>query len=174
MSPLTARDLMNPEVLGVRDDWPLSQLCAFLTEHQIHGAPVVDGKGRFVGAVSTSDVAEEFAQGRELDWLQTNPAPEDERTSEDLSDSQPSDELTQLSVRGDEPLVRDIMTPTLFTVEESAPIEVLAGAMLAGRVHRLFVARDGRVIGIVTAHDLLKALVPAISAHHPLPPRHEI
>ncbi len=171
MSPLTARDLMNPEVLGVRDDWPLSQLCAFLTEHQIHGAPVVDARGRFVGAVSTSDIAEEFAQGRELDWLQAEP-PDDDRSEDDLTNSQPFDELAQLAVRGDEPLVRDIMTPTLFTVDESAPIEAIAGAMLAGRVHRLFVAREGRVIGIVTAHDLLKALIPAIAAHHPSPPVH--
>lgn len=171
MSPLTARDLMNPEVLGVRDDWPLSQLCAFLTEHQIHGAPVVDARGRFVGAVSTSDVAEEFAQGRELDWVEAG-SPEDERSDDNLSDPPPADELTQLAVRGDEPLVRDIMTPTLFTVDENAPIEAIAGAMLAGRVHRLFVEREGRVIGIVTAHDLLKALIPAIAAHHPSPPVH--
>jgi CBS domain-containing protein len=165
MSAMTARDLMNSRVLAVRDDWSLSALCAFLTEHQIHGAPVVDSHGRYIGAVSVTDVVEECAQGHELDWVQAETARE---IGDDDAPGEPGgDELTRLSIRGDEPAVRDLMTPTLFSVPPETPIESLAGAMIAGRVHRLFVVERGQVLGIVTSLDLLKALVPEASRRHP-------
>lgn len=34
----------------------------------------------------------------------------------------------------------------------------LARAMITGRVHRLFVTRKGRIVGIVTSLDLLRLL----------------
>jgi CBS domain-containing protein len=51
------------------------------------------------------------------------------------------------------------MTPTVFTVPENTPVSRLAKTMISGRIHRLLVTRRGRIVGIVTALDLLKLLV---------------
>ncbi|MBZ5546075.1 MAG: CBS domain-containing protein, partial [Acidobacteriia bacterium] len=51
------------------------------------------------------------------------------------------------------------MTPTVYTVPESTPVSKLAQTMISGRIHRLLVTRRGRVVGIVTALDLLRLLV---------------
>ena len=57
MRPITASDLMNPEVLTVHDDMTVRELAAFLIENEISGAPVADAEERLVGVVSLVDVA---------------------------------------------------------------------------------------------------------------------
>ena len=57
MSNLTAKDVMNPRVLSVRDDMTLHELATFLTENEISGVPVLDSGGKLVGVVSLTDIA---------------------------------------------------------------------------------------------------------------------
>lgn len=56
MRPITATDLMNSDVLTVRDDLPVSELADFLIDNDITGAPVVDRDGGLVGVVSLVDI----------------------------------------------------------------------------------------------------------------------
>lgn len=56
MRPITATDLMNSDVLTVRDDLPVSELADFLIDNDITGAPVVDRQGSLVGVVSLVDI----------------------------------------------------------------------------------------------------------------------
>lgn len=55
--------------------------------------------------------------------------------------------------------VRDIMTPTVYTVPDDTTVADAACTMIAGRIHRLFVTQHRRVVGIVTPLDLLELLV---------------
>lgn len=68
--------------------------------------------------------------------------------------------LADLSVseahRKDE--VGELMTPTLYTVPEDTPVPEITRAMIAGRIHRVFVTQQRRVVGIVTSLDLLRLL----------------
>lgn len=57
MRPITARDLMNPEVLTVETSMLVRDLAAFLVDNEISGAPVEDAEGRLVGVVSLVDLA---------------------------------------------------------------------------------------------------------------------
>lgn len=54
--------------------------------------------------------------------------------------------------------VRDVMTPTVYTIPDDTAVERIARTMIAGRIHRLFVTRGGSVVGVVTPLDLLKLL----------------
>ena len=58
----TVADVMAPRVLSVRDDTPVAEACRMMVGNRIHGLPVVDGKGRLVGFISTLDVCEWVAQ----------------------------------------------------------------------------------------------------------------
>jgi len=58
MKDLKARDIMNTDVLSVRDDMTVQELAGFLTEREILGAPVVDSEGEVVGVVSCTDIAQ--------------------------------------------------------------------------------------------------------------------
>jgi CBS domain-containing protein len=174
MRPITAADLMNPKVLAVRDDMTLRELAAFLIRNQITGAPVEDGGGRLVGVVSTVDIAEAVLAGQEeasgdgeaesgaaagamagaggdiaffaQDW-------EEEPDEEDLA------ELQLAEGDEDDLLVRDIMTPAVYSVAEDATVSEVASRMLDSHVHRLLVTREDRPVGIITTSDLLGLLI---------------
>lgn len=47
------------------------------------------------------------------------------------------------------------MTPTVFSVEPTASVEEVAGTMIRGRIHRLFVMEDKKLVGVISSLDLL-------------------
>jgi CBS domain-containing protein len=55
-------------------------------------------------------------------------------------------------------LVRDIMTPIIFKVDVSAKLSEMADIMVGGRIHRLLVTENDKLVGIVTTLDMLKAI----------------
>ena len=154
MKQMIAAEVMNPHVLAVDPDMTVHELASFLTENQITGAPVLDRRGRLVGVVSETDLAE-----AELERA----LPSDDRSDPafDLrgweEDAEP-DEIQELHVESADLTVRDIMTPTAYTVPHDTAVKDLARTMVTGRIHRLLVTRDSHVVGIVTSLDLLKML----------------
>jgi CBS domain-containing protein len=58
----------------------------------------------------------------------------------------------------DELSVSDIMTPVTFTLPVTASARDLADFLVRGRIHRAVVVEDGRLQGIVTTMDILRAL----------------
>ena len=151
MTHATAGDVMNPEVLSVPLEMSVVELVDFFAEKEITGAPVVDHTGHFVGVVSVTDVAESPVAG----------APFGESAHSDLrgwEDRLTRDEVRRLGVRSGSLSVGDIMTPTVYTVSADTPASELARTMVSGRIHRLFVTRGRKIVGIVTSLDLLKLL----------------
>lgn len=149
-----AEQVMSREVLAVDADMTVHELASFLTENQITGAPVLDRRGRLVGVVSETDIAE-----AELERAQTI----DDGGDAAFEMRGFEDDVERAEMRGMhlEPIdltVRDIMTPTAYTVPHDTTVEELARTMVSGRIHRLLVTRDSHVVGIVTSLDLLKLL----------------
>jgi CBS domain-containing protein len=154
MKESVASDVMNTRVLAVRPDITVRELATFLTENEISGAPVMDGHGRLLGMVSLSDIAQGEADEAGLGSSESDP----EASVHGWEEEATIDEMRELHVEGGEALVRDIMTPAAYAVPDDTPVSRLARTMVAGRVHRLLVVRDQRVVGIVTSLDLLTLL----------------
>ena len=153
MKDLKAKDLMNTDVLSVRDDMTVQELAGFLTEREILGAPVVDSEGEVVGVVSCTDIVQSTTSEADIVVEKSTPGFY-ELCWEDKLDP---NELGRLHVEENESLpVREIMTPTIYTVPEDTPISDIAKAMVAGRIHRLLVTRGSRLVGIITTLDMLK------------------
>ncbi len=53
----SVRSLMETDVVTVEPETPVSELSATMDEHAIHHLPVVDGDGRLLGIVTTTDLA---------------------------------------------------------------------------------------------------------------------
>lgn len=70
------------------------------------------------------------------------------------------DIIIRVVVEGRDPgrvLVRDVMSSTLFTCRDDAPVEMISREMDAHQVRRLPVLDDdGRLVGIVTRSDLTR------------------
>lgn len=147
MRPITAGDLMNPEILTVDADMTVRELAAFLVENEISGAPVQDDEGRIVGVVSLVDVAAVHSEGDEDAQRTGLPFVRGHAGEPDGDGGR--DSLT----------VADIMTPMVYSVTEDAAVSEVAAAMLKGHLHRVLVTREDRAIGIISTSDLLGLLV---------------
>lgn len=149
---------MNRNITSVDAEWSVKRLAEYLLKNEISGAPVVDD-GELVGVVSLSDIA----------WYQTlqeeEPAGEpveprwfyQRNTGDPLSDQQIGQLRDQNFTRTG--TVREIMTPTIFDVDEDTPVRDVAGMMVNNHIHRLFVTRNGELVGIISSLDLLKLVV---------------
>jgi CBS domain-containing protein len=164
---MIAAEVMSRDVLSVDADMTVQELASFLTENQITGAPVLDRRGRLVGVVSKTDLAEaELERSQSIDH--GGDAAFDVRGFDDDAES---GEMWGMHLEPTDLTVRDIMTPTAYTVPHDTTVKELARTMVTGRIHRLLVTRDSHVVGIVTSLDLLKLLyAPAAGGRaHPRP-----
>jgi CBS domain-containing protein len=130
---MTAKDLMTRHVATLSPLTTVGEAARLLTEQRITGAPVVDAKGNLLGIVSQTDLVRHQGAGAE-------PWP-----------GEPSKDPALTPVLS-------LMTGSVVTCEEDTPLDEVARVMLDRRIHRVLVTREGRVCGILTAMDLLRAL----------------
>ncbi len=155
MRALVAKDVMNSEVITVRDEWSVAELAEFLIDSEISGAPVEDSEGRLIGVVSLTDVAASFT-GRDQAVIDHPEADYYVRSWEEKFNPE---DLAGLRVAESDATVGEIMTPRIFAVDEEAPISQVAEKLIHSHLHRLLVTRDKKVVGILTTSDLLGLLV---------------
>jgi CBS domain-containing protein len=157
MRPITAADLMNPEVLTVPDDMTVRELARFLVENDITGAPVEDDAGRLVGVVSVFDIARLLGEDEADFELEES---EEHAPGNGASDADGLDDENDDDDEDDEDLlVEDIMTPAVWSVPEEATVPEVAALMLKEHLHRLVVVREDEPVGIISTSDLLGLLM---------------
>ncbi len=155
MRALIARDVMSPDLLTVTDDMTVAELAEFLVENEISGAPVADAEGRLIGVVSLSDVARAMT-GRDQAVLSHA---EPDFYLRGWEEKFNAEDLAGLRVADSDATVGEIMTPSIFAVDEETPISQVAERMIDSKIHRLLVTRETKPVGIVTTTDLLGLLV---------------
>ena len=148
----SAKDLMTADVLTVEADWPLDRVAQFLVDHEISGAPVVDG-GTLVGVISLTDLARHDSSAGEAA----------ERPSayyrHELEGEYSEEDIASLHFReGGDTTAADVMTPQVYDVSLHTSVQQVAQAMQRGGIHRVFVTEDGTLRGIITALDMLKVV----------------
>ena len=144
---------------GVEVLWFLARrMAALLSERGISGAPVVDAAGEMIGIVSEGDLlhraeigtARRHRERRRSWWLDHFAA-----------------ELARDYVKSHGRTVKDIMTRDVVTVTEDTDLGEVAALLEAKRIKRVPVTRDGKVIGIISRANLVRALAATKGA----PPR---
>ena len=150
--PLRAKDIMNVDVVVARDAMSVHQLAILLETNQVSGVPVLGVDDKLVGVVSTSDILltdEAFSEGVVLDSDYHS-----QLTTEGAWDLDDFDAEKQADI-----MVRDIMSPAIITAQSTAPIAELAEIMYSKHIHRVVILEDGRLVGIVSTLDILKAVM---------------
>jgi CBS domain-containing protein len=152
---MTVSSVMRHEVLAVEAGWSLDQLADFLVNKSISGAPVTAADGQLVGVVSLTDIVRQSQlQDQSMDRDDTHDV-----YLYELERRMDRDELRELHVQYEAPVrVLDIMTPMIFSVSEDTSVQEVADTMLKGGIHRVFVTRDKKLVGIVTALDMLQVI----------------
>lgn len=162
MRPITAADLMNPELLTVPDDMPVWELAHFLIDNEISGAPVESAEGKLVGVVSLRDIVAAGSEEDEEDYREGYERSDfyarGWRGGDELDELE---ELEEIDLGDEDLLVEDIMTSRIHSVTPETAVSDVAGLMLQEHLHRVLVIDDGKPVGIISTSDLLGLLVEA-------------
>ncbi|MEI6159197.1 MAG: CBS domain-containing protein [Roseococcus sp.] len=147
MTHLTARDLMTPDVVSVPPETPVLAVARLLSERSISAVPVLGADGGVLGVVTEADLIRRLAgqEDAKPGWFSSlfvDPATEAERFAKTHG------------VRA-----QDIMTESVVTVGENDTAAHVAHIMEDRNIRRVFVLTEGRLRGIVSRADLLRALV---------------
>lgn len=136
------RDVMTASPVTIDPEAPVGTALAVMTEREIRHLPVTDAQGRLVGMVSD----------RDLRCAAIAPA-----FAEHLS-AAARRRLRGLDATLENLRVRDVMTWDVVTIDPEAPLAQAAAIMVEGRFGSLPVVDGGRLVGIVTERDALRAL----------------
>ncbi len=132
MSNLAAtkvRDIASPDPVTIGPEAPLAAALAAMRERDVRHLPVVDDAGRLVGILTDRDLRRAaYARARAL-----------REARRDL-------------------LVQDVMSCAVVTTHPEASIAEAAGELYERRVGSLPVVDRGRLVGILTERDLLRAI----------------
>lgn len=149
--PLTARELMQAPVVTVGPDDPLISVERLFADEQIHGAPVVDERGRVLGVISMSDVLQATLDERDA----THPGP---GYFQDGVPSLPWSFSEDFREALGERRVSEVMTPEVVSVGPSASVSEVAMTLRHHRVQRVLVMDEDELLGIISGFDLIELL----------------
>jgi CBS domain-containing protein len=144
---LKVRDVMARSVVKVPPAMPLRDVAGLLVDNRISGVPVVDADGAVLGVVSEADLLIK-EQGPE--------AIRHRRLARFLGES--TESRTQLAKLA-AVTAGEAMTAPAVTIGPDRPISEAAAVMTAQKVNRLPVVDGGRLVGIVTRANLVRAYV---------------
>ena len=144
---MKARDVMTSPAISVGPETSVKTIAALLYERHISAVAIV-ADGRLVGLVSEGDllhrreIGTDRAGYRDSWWARLFAA-----------DRSPGEYIKSHARRA-----RDIMTREVVTVAPDAPIAEVASILERERIKRVPVVEDGRLVGIVSRSDLVRAL----------------
>jgi CBS domain-containing protein len=158
---LQARDVMTTPVETVRPEAGIDIVIGIMVAGRLSGVPVVSAGGDLLGILTEGDLLRRVETGTDSD-----PAARRTNFLEFLLGG--GHDITHY-IRSHSRRVSDIMTATVVTVTENAPLSEIVGLMEKHRVRRLPVERDGRLVGIVSRSDLVAALGRKLAQVEPEP-----
>lgn len=176
---VTLHDIMSVDVITVTPDTALREVAEVLADHHIGGVPVVGG-GEVRGVISSTDILEFDAASRAVpasrpdrvewgEWLEPEAWEEGEDAPSAYFARLWDESGGDVRARLDEPdspewnvleehTADEVMTRTLCTLPPEAEVREAAEYMLRAGVHRILVTRRGKLAGVVTTTDVVKAV----------------
>jgi len=124
-------ELMQKPVKTVNLDAAVNDAVVTLADSHISALPVVDGMGRMVGVISSTDI---------------------------LTSEAEAEDATAREALFEDTMVRDIMTLHPLTVSRNAEVREAAQQMLYADIHRLFVVDGEQVVGVISTTDIMRAV----------------
>lgn len=154
---MQAKHIMTRDVVTVSADTSVGAAARLMTERRISALPVVDAAGRLEGIVSEGDLAFRVETGTERprSWWLSLVSSADDRAAD--------------FVKAHGRSVADVMTRDVVTVDEAAPLADIARILEERHIKRVPVLEDGRLAGIVSRADLVRALASASDPIGPTP-----
>ncbi|HXD98374.1 MAG TPA: CBS domain-containing protein [Candidatus Acidoferrum sp.] len=146
MPAMQVRDVMTATPMTIDPEAPVETAVAVMRERGLRHLPVVNAEGRLIGIVTDRDLRSAMF-GSAL--------------AEHLPPEQ-GGRLRALTATLNDVRVSHVMTWQVVTVGPQAPVAQAAAIMANVRIGSLPVVEGTRLVGIVTEHDVLKALAATL------------
>jgi CBS domain-containing protein len=143
---MRASDVMTLKPVVISPDASIFEAIQVMLQRNFTGLPVVDENSSLVGIVTEGDLlrrTETGTQRKRPHWMEFL-----------LGSGKLATEYVHASGRK----VREVMSPGVRTVTEDTPLDEIVQLMEHHQIKRLPVVRDGKLVGIVTRANLLRAL----------------
>jgi CBS domain-containing protein len=147
-------DVMTTGVITVDPDMSVQAVAQLLSERGISGVPVVDAANHLVGIVSEGDLLHRVETGTER-------RPErltGRRRSWWLNTIGSHQELARDYLKSHGRTAEDVMTRDVVTVTDTTELADVAMLLEIKRIKRVPVLCDGKLVGIVSRANLVRAL----------------
>jgi CBS domain-containing protein len=151
---MTVKDAMTKSPITIDPDAPLGAAVATMTDRRVRHLPVVDDQGRLVGMITDRDLRNAAFSPALAEYLSRSAQRRLRGVTEAFEDMR----------------VRDAMTWGVVTTSPEAPLAQAAAIMAEGRFGSLPVVEGGKLVGLVTERDVLKALAATLPAVRGLDP----
>ncbi|ESW84877.1 MULTISPECIES: CBS domain-containing protein [unclassified Mesorhizobium] len=149
---MQAEAIMSKPVVGIDPTASIADAAWLMLTKKISGFPVIRGDGTLVGIVSEGDFlrrGELGTQRKRSRWLQFLVSP-----------GTAADEYVHANGRR----VEEVMSQDVVTAFPTASLDEVVELMTRHHVKRIPVIDTGKVVGIITRSDLLRALISALPA----------
>ena len=186
---LRLRDIMTTNLVTLEPQMTLREAMEILTARHLSGAPVLSGT-KVVGVISAADLLSFAAvppreNGRSMErtladeWDEPEEWQEDEEDLEsasfftDMWDDRTGEASAVIDTQGEPSsdalsthLVEEAMTKTIRWLSPDADVRSAADMMRQYGVHRVLVVSRGRLVGLVSAMDIAKAVADRRITNH--------
>jgi CBS domain-containing protein len=143
---MKAKDVMTPAVITVGLETSIQDIAAIMSDKRISGVLVLSGNDEILGIVSESDLLHRTELGTERRykwWFRL------------FGDS---NALARDYAKAHGLKARDVMSRHVISVRDEAELRDIADILDNHRIKRVPVMQNGRLVGIVTRGDLVRAL----------------
>lgn len=141
---MLVKDIMTTAVKSATTGDAVRDVATVMCFNKISGLPVVDGSQKLIGMISEKDIL--HAMFPSLQDVIENPTPPDfEQLEREYTD------VVSLKVG-------DLMTTILYVADPEMPVLKAASMMFRNRIRRIPVAKDGKLVGIISIGDVHKAM----------------
>lgn len=141
---------MQSDVVTVSEGTSLGEVGRLLLERRVSGVPVVDRQNRPVGIVSLTDIVDSTVnESRQFG---------DEKLYYRSMARSADGAARGFHVDASLDAAETVMTPLVIRIEARASIVAAARVMAQERVHRLIVVDGGKMVGIITSMDVVRAV----------------
>jgi CBS domain-containing protein len=152
---MKVKDVMTSRVITIGPDATVRDAAKLMLDKGISGLPVVDAGGDLVGVVTEGDFLRraEIGTGKKRSLWQDIL----------LGPGRLAEEYVQSHGRH----IKDVMTPKPYTTVQDASLEDVVALMEKRAIKRVPVVENGKIVGIVSRSNLIRALIsagPSISA----------
>lgn len=144
---MKVKDVMKKDLITVHQDMTCYEAASLLLKHKITGAPVVDDQGKLVGVFSEKDIFRalfpNYQSFYENPELFLNPEESEKEVKSNILERK----------------VSEVMKKNFVVANPETPILKVAAQMITTGFHRVPVLENGKLVGIVTRHEIYRAIL---------------